>query len=113
MDERRRCFEMQTLEAEATPRTNDMKTRKGVGADGWASPVLLCKMRREADARAEEALGEGISFFPQTSVPPVPESPQAILAQKRGTQSKSQARVAIAEMPEAGWPRVEFMHFGV
>jgi len=88
MDERRRCFEKQSLEAEATPGTNDMKTRMGVGAAGWASPVLLCKMRREAEARAEEALGERISSFPQTSVPPVPESPQAILAQKRGTHRK-------------------------
>jgi len=40
----------------------DMKTRKGVGDDGWPSPAQLCWVRREADARGEEELGEG--FLP-------------------------------------------------
>lgn len=36
-----------------------LKTRMGVGDDGWPSPAQLCWVRREADARGEEELGEG------------------------------------------------------
>ncbi len=59
----------------------DMKTRMGVGDDGWPSPAQLCWVRREADARGEEELGGG-TLSPPKQMRARASRPQAALVRK-------------------------------
>ncbi len=77
MDERRCCFEILILEAEATLRANGYENEVG----GW-------RRRLGEPCRAEEALGEGCRPSPKKVCRPKTGSPQATLARSSGAPRK-------------------------
>ena len=98
-------YEIPKSKSESDTTKDKLKTREGLAQPGGVSPVPLCGMRREADARTEAGLGREQSLpNKQRAVFILLErlnSSHLSRSKKQNARYLGMALVALAEMPEA------------